>query len=133
VDQVVAEALPDCKTEVVRDLQKRGAVVAMVGDGVNDAPSLAQADLGIALSSGTDIAMKAAPLVISGGNLLAVLEAFDLAKSTLRVVRQNLFWAFFYNTIGVTLAAAGLINPIFAAGAMVVSSLSVIWNSKRIR
>jgi len=133
VDQAVAEALPERKTEVVRDLQKRGTVVAMVGDGVNDAPSLAQADLGIALSSGTDIAMKAAPLVISGGNLLAVLEAFDLAKSTLRVVRQNLFWAFFYNTIGVTLAAAGLINPIFAAGAMVVSSLSVIWNSKRIR
>lgn len=133
VDEVTAEALPERKTEVIRHLQNRRAVVAMVGDGVNDAPSLAQADLGIALSSGTDIAMKAAPLVISGGNLLSVVEAFDLAEDSLRVVRQNLFWAFFYNTIGVTLAAAGLINPIFAAGAMVVSSLSVIWNSKRIR
>jgi len=133
LDEAIAEALPERKTEVIRNLQAQGAVVAMVGDGVNDAPSLAQADLGIALSSGTDIAMKAAPLVISSGNLLSVLDAFDLAKNSLRVVRQNLFWAFFYNTVGVTLAAAGLINPILAAGAMVVSSLSVIWNSKRIR
>lgn len=132
VDEAVAEALPERKTEVIHDLQRRGSVVAMVGDGVNDAPSLAQADLGIALGSGTDIAMKAAPLVISGGSLLSVLEVFDLAKNSLRVVRQNLFWAFSYNTIGVTLAAAGLINPILAAGAMVVSSLSVIGNSKRI-
>jgi len=133
LDEAIAEALPERKTEFIRNLQAQGAVVAMVGDGVNDAPSLAQADLGIALSSGTDIAMKAAPLVISSGNLLSVLDAFDLAKNSLRVVRQNLFWAFFYNTVGVTLAAAGLINPILAAGAMVVSSLSVIWNSKRIR
>ena len=133
VDEVVAEALPQRKIEVVRDLQNRGAVVAMVGDGVNDAPSLAQANLGIALSSGSDMAMKAAPLVISGGSLLSVLEAFDLAKNSLKVVRQNLFWAFLYNSIGVTLAALGVINPIFAAAAMVVSSLSVIWNSKRVR
>jgi heavy metal translocating P-type ATPase len=130
-DEVVAEALPAHKTDVIRNLQSRGAVVAMIGDGVNDAPSLAQADLGIALSSGTDIAMKAAPLVISGGNLMAVIEAFDLANHTLRVVHQNLFWAFLYNTAGVSLAAAGLVNPILAAGAMVLSSLSVIWNSKR--
>jgi len=79
------------------------------------------------------MAMKAAPLVISGGSLLSVLEAFDLAKNSLKVVRQNLFWAFLYNSIGVTLAALGVINPIFAAAAMVVSSLSVIWNSKRVR
>jgi len=132
VDEVVAEALPERKTAVIRYLQNAGAVVAMVGDGVNDAPSLAQADLGIALSSGTDIAMHAAPLVISASSLLSVIEAFDLAKDSLRVVRQNLFWAFVYNAAGVTLAAFGLLNPIFAAGAMVVSSLSVIWNSKRL-
>jgi len=130
-DEAIAEALPDHKVAVIRELQSRGNVVAMVGDGVNDAPSLAQADLGVALGSGTDIAMKAATVVISGSGLLPVLEVFDLAERTLRVVHQNLFWAFLYNTIGVTLAVAGVINPIFAAGAMVVSSLSVIWNSKR--
>jgi len=133
VEEVIAEAIPERKIEVVRDLQKCGAVVAMIGDGVNDAPGLAQADIGIALSSGTDIAMKAAPLVISGDSLLSVLDAFDLARNSLRIVRQNLFWAFVYNTIAVSLAIAGVVNPIFASGAMVISSLSVIWNAKRIR
>ncbi|HUJ22709.1 MAG TPA: heavy metal translocating P-type ATPase [Bryobacteraceae bacterium] len=132
VDEVTSEALPERKIGLIRDLQSRGAVVAMIGDGVNDAPSLAQANLGIALSSGTDVAMKAAPVVITGGSLLAVLEVFDLAHKTLRVVRQNLFWAFLYNTAGITLAAGGLINPIFAAAAMVLSSVSVIGNSRRL-
>jgi len=133
VDEVVAEAVPEQKASLVRSLQKRGNVVAMVGDGVNDSPSLAEADFGIALSSGTDIAIKAAPLVIPGSNLLSILAVFDLARKSLKVVRQNLFWAFFYNGIGIPLAAAGIINPILAAGAMVMSSLSVIYNSKRIR
>ena len=133
VDEAISEALPERKAEVIRRLKNGGAVVAMVGDGVNDAPSLAEASLGIALSSGTDIAMKAAPLVVSSGNLMSVLDAFGLARKTLHVVRQNLFWAFFYNAVGVPLAAFGLINPILAAGAMVVSSLSVIGNSRRIR
>jgi heavy metal translocating P-type ATPase len=132
-DAFVAEALPARKLEVIRELQGQGKVVAMIGDGVNDAPALAQADLGIALSSGTDIAMKAAPLVLMNRSLQAVDEVFDLAHRTLRVVRQNLFWAFFYNAAGITLAITGVLNPILAAGAMVASSLSVIWNSKRLR
>lgn len=130
---MIAAAIPERKIEVVRDLQKCGAVVAVIGDGVNDAPGLAQADIGITLSSGTDVAMKAAPLVISGDSLLPVLKALDLARNSLRIVRQNLFWAFLYNTIAVSLAVAGAVNPILAADAMVISSLSAIWNAKRIR
>jgi P-type E1-E2 ATPase len=131
VDEATAEVLPEDKVELVRRLQKAGATVAMIGDGVNDAPSLAQADLGIALGSGTDIAMKAAPMVIPGSGLGPVLEAFDLAVRTVRAVRQNLFWAFAYNTVGIALAVSGVLHPIFAAGAMVLSSLSVIWNAVR--
>jgi P-type E1-E2 ATPase len=129
----IAEALPARKIEIVRQLQQQGKVVAMIGDGVNDAPSLAQADLGIALGTGTDIAMRAAPLVLMTNSLHAVLEVFDLAHRTLRIVRQNLFWAFAYNALGITLAVAGVLNPILAAGAMVLSSLSVILNSRRLQ
>jgi heavy metal translocating P-type ATPase len=127
-----AEATPDQKVEFLRELQQRGARVAMVGDGVNDAPSLAQADLGIALGGGADIAMQAAPLVLMNRSLSSVVETLDLASRTFRVVRQNLFWAFAYNVVGITLAAAGILNPILAAGAMVLSSLSVIGNSRRL-
>jgi heavy metal translocating P-type ATPase len=131
-DEFMAEATPDGKVETIRRLQQSGASVAMLGDGVNDAPCLAQADLGIALGSGADIAMEAAPLVLMGTDLGAVIEILDLGRRALRIVRQNLFWAFFYNTAGITLAVAGVLSPIFAACAMVLSSLSVIANSRRL-
>jgi P-type E1-E2 ATPase len=131
-DEWVAEARPERKVAIIRELQQQGKVVAMIGDGVNDAPSLAQADLGIALGSGADIAMQAAPLVLMGGSLMAVSETLDLARRTFTIVRQNLFWAFAYNAVGITLAMAGVLNPILAAAAMVLSSLSVIGNSRRL-
>jgi P-type E1-E2 ATPase len=131
-DEWAAEALPERKVAIIRELQQQGTVVAMIGDGVNDAPSLAQADLGIALGSGTDIAMQAAPLVLMGGSLAAVSETLDLARRAFTVVRQNLFWAFAYNIVGITIAMAGVLNPILAAAAMVLSSLSVIGNSRRL-
>jgi len=131
-DSYQAEVLPEQKAEVVRRLQCEGATVAMVGDGINDAPALAQADLGIAMGSGTDIAMKAAAVVLMTGSLNTILEVFDLASRTIRVVRQNLFWAFAYNAVGITLAVAGYLNPIFAAAAMLFSSLSVVGNSMRL-
>ncbi|HZT32205.1 MAG TPA: heavy metal translocating P-type ATPase [Bryobacteraceae bacterium] len=132
VDEMIAEALPEQKVHAIRALQQGGAVVAMIGDGVNDAPSLAQADLGIALGSGTDIAIQAAPVVITSGRLEPVLETFEVARRTVRVIRQNLFWAFLYNAAAITLAVTGTLNPIMAAGAMVLSSISVIWNSSRL-
>ena len=131
-DDCTAEASPAQKVEVIRQLQQTGAKVAMIGDGVNDAPSLAQADLGIALGSGADIAMQAAPLVLMSNSLHAVTDTLDLARRTFRIVRQNLFWAFAYNVVGITLAITGVLNPIMAAGAMVLSSLSVIANSRRV-
>jgi heavy metal translocating P-type ATPase len=131
-DEWKAEATPDDKVAIIRELQQRGQVVAMVGDGVNDAPSLAQADLGIALGSGTDIAMQAAPLVLMGASLDGVTDMLDLARKTFRIVRQNLFWAFAYNVVGIALAITGVLNPILSAAAMVLSSLSVIANSRRL-
>jgi len=131
-DHWVAEATPDRKIEIIRELQQKGSTVAMIGDGVNDAPSLAQADLGIALGSGADIALQAAPLVLMNNSLAAVIDTLDLGRRTFRIVRQNLFWAFAYNAVGITLAMAGVLNPIMAAGAMVLSSLSVIGNSRRL-
>jgi heavy metal translocating P-type ATPase len=131
-DAFIAGALPEQKISTIRDLQQKGSVVAMLGDGVNDAPSLAQADAGIALGTGADIAMQAAPIILMGPDLDAVLATLDLARQTIRAIRQNLFWAFFYNTAGISLAVAGILNPIVAAGAMVLSSLSVIGNSLRL-
>jgi heavy metal translocating P-type ATPase len=132
VGDFTAEAAPATKARIVEELQKAGKRVALVGDGVNDAPALAQADLGIALGTGADIAMGAAPVVLVSGSLYKIEEAFCLAAKTTRVVRQNLFWAFFYNIVGITLALTGVLTPIFAAAAMFLSSTSVVANSIRL-
>ena len=132
VEQYESDVLPDGKSDVVRTLQNRGMTVAMVGDGINDAPGLAQSDLGIAMGSGTDVAMKASAVVLMKSSLQQIPEIFALSTKTIQIVRQNLFWAFFYNALGIGLAVAGLLNPILAAGAMLLSSMSVIANSLRL-
>ena len=127
------EVKPDEKAAIVKSYQDKGKRVAMVGDGINDAAALVQADLGIALSSGTDLAVSSSDITILGDDLGRVAEAIRLSRGSLRIIRQNLFWAFIYNTIGVPLAAFGILSPMFAAAAMALSSVSVVSNSLRIR
>ena len=133
IDQVIAQVLPEEKADKVKEIQSQGKKVAMVGDGVNDAPALVTADIGIAIGTGTEVAIEAADVTILGGELLLIPKAIKISHATIKNIRQNLFWAFGYNTAGIPIAAMGLLAPWIAGAAMALSSVSVVTNSLRLK
>lgn len=133
IEHVYSEVLPEQKATIVEQLQTQGKRVAMVGDGINDAPALAKADIGMAIGTGADVAIETADVTLVGGDLLHIPKAIELSRQTMRNIRQNLFWALFYNTVGIPVAALGLLEPWIAGAAMAFSSVSVVTNALRLK